>query len=230
MRTKTILLTAALVAAGVASSMAQSSNVYSLNVVGYINVPINPNYNLISVQLDADGVNSINTILTNGTPDGTIAYQWNGAGFNQLGQYFVAGGGWYDNSFNFLTNRVPPGTALFLYSPQPTTNMLTMVGTVDQTTNSFLVQHGYGFYAIDVPIATDITTNGFPTGPNIDGSLYYSFDSHNGYTQVAQYFNAGNGWYDNSFNQVHPTPPVGTGFVVYNPSAGATWTQIFSVQ
>ena len=36
MRTKTLILAAALTAAGLASSLAQS-NVYSLNVVGYVN-------------------------------------------------------------------------------------------------------------------------------------------------------------------------------------------------
>src|SRR5438309_1368093 len=42
MRTKTLLSLAALLAAGVATSMAQS-NVYSLNVVGYYNVVVPPN-------------------------------------------------------------------------------------------------------------------------------------------------------------------------------------------
>jgi hypothetical protein len=228
MRTKAMILTAAVLAAGVASSMAQS-NVYSLNVVGYVNVSVGPNYNLVANQLDAgDGINSINTDLTNGTPDGTLAYQWNGAGFNFLGEFYVAGGNqWYDNNFNLLTNSVPPGTALFLYNPG-STGTLTMVGTVDQTTNTFHVQSGYGFYAIDVPVATDLTTNGFPTGSGVDGSLYYTFN--NGFSQPVEYYAAGNGWYDNNFNQVHPTPAVGSGFVIFNPSAGATWTQTFTVQ
>ncbi|EEF62403.1 hypothetical protein Cflav_PD5038, partial [Pedosphaera parvula Ellin514] len=43
MRTKTTLLTAALLAVGAISATAQS-NVYSLNVVGYINVPIGQGY------------------------------------------------------------------------------------------------------------------------------------------------------------------------------------------
>jgi hypothetical protein len=231
MRTKTILLTAALVAAGVASSMAQSSNVYSLNVVGYVNVPINPNYNLVAQQLDVgDGINSINTVLTNGTPDGTLAYQWNGAGYNLLGQYYVAGGNqWYDNNFNLLTNQVPPGTVLFLYNPQATASTVTLVGTVDQTTNTTQIVHGYGFYALDVPVASDLTTNGFPTGAGVDQTLYYSFNTVSGYSQPYTYYQAGNGWYDNNFNQVHPTPAIGAGFLLFNPSAGATWTQTFTV-
>ena len=45
MRTKTLLLTAALSAAGIASSMAQ---VYSVNAVGYVNTPLVTGFNLIS--------------------------------------------------------------------------------------------------------------------------------------------------------------------------------------
>src|ERR1700730_12330845 len=51
MRTKTLVCAAALMAAGVATSMAQS-NVYSLNVVGYINITFPANkYTLTANQL-----------------------------------------------------------------------------------------------------------------------------------------------------------------------------------
>jgi hypothetical protein len=46
MRTKTLVLTAALAAAGAASAMAQ--NVYSVNAVGYINKTIQLNYSLLA--------------------------------------------------------------------------------------------------------------------------------------------------------------------------------------
>ena len=62
MRTKTLLSTAALLAAGVATPMAQSSNVYSLNVVGYVNVPVygGGQYNMICNPL-----NNANNNITN---------------------------------------------------------------------------------------------------------------------------------------------------------------------
>src|SRR6267378_4268086 len=63
MRTKTLLCAAAL-AAGVVSSMAQS-NVYSLNVVGYVNKPFkNGLYTLVSNPLNGTN-NTLNTILPN---------------------------------------------------------------------------------------------------------------------------------------------------------------------
>src|SRR5271166_2726177 len=76
MRTKTLLCMAAL-AAGVATSMAQS-NVYSLNVVGYVNYPFTlGNYTLVSNPLD-NTTNDLNTILP-GVPDGTSVGLWSTA-------------------------------------------------------------------------------------------------------------------------------------------------------
>src|ERR1700735_871929 len=92
MRTKTLLLTAALVAAGVASSMAQS-NVYSLNVVGYVNVTVSPGYNLVTTPLD-DGAGDLLTNVIGGSsatatalPDGTLLYPWTSSGYAGAQQY-----------------------------------------------------------------------------------------------------------------------------------------------
>jgi len=76
MRTKTLLCAAALTAAGVVSSMAQS-NVYSLNVVGYVNVATvgGGNFNLI-----ANPLNNANNSITNlfaTAQDGDQVYRWN---------------------------------------------------------------------------------------------------------------------------------------------------------
>lgn len=227
MRTKTILLTAALVAAGVATSMAQSSNVYSLNVVGYVNVPVQPGYNLICNQLDIDGIDNVNTALTNGTPDQSQLFTWNGTTFNPSITYF-AGSGWFDGNLNNATNNIFPGTAFFLYNASGASNTITFVGSVVQTTNTFHVGTGYGFYAVVPPVAQDLDTNGFPAE---DQMQYFTFTTgaHAAYSPAYTYF-AGNGWFDGNLNQVTPTPAVGQGFVIYNPDAATTWTQSFTVQ
>src|SRR5256885_410376 len=70
MRTKTLLSTAALLAAGLATSMAQSSNVYSLNVVGYVNAPVITGYNFAANPFDtSDGLNKASTVYPNPSPD-----------------------------------------------------------------------------------------------------------------------------------------------------------------
>src|SRR4051812_11081510 len=63
MRTKALLCAAGILAAGAATSMAQS-NVYSLNVVGYVNVSLTNGFNMVANQLDLDGT-GINNTVTN---------------------------------------------------------------------------------------------------------------------------------------------------------------------
>lgn len=50
MRTKTLILSAMIGVAGIASSFAQ--NVYSVNVVGYINLTLTTPFSMIANQLD----------------------------------------------------------------------------------------------------------------------------------------------------------------------------------
>jgi hypothetical protein len=79
MRTKTLLLSATALVAGVVSSMAQS-NVYSVNIVGYVNTPL-PNGALTLVQNPLDnGTNTLNSVL-GAVASGSSAYVWNGAGY-----------------------------------------------------------------------------------------------------------------------------------------------------
>src|SRR5260370_42625696 len=73
MRTKALLCAAAL-AAGAVTSMAQS-NVYSLNVVGYVNKSFqNGFFTLVCNPLD-DGTNTLGSILQN-PPDNTQVFRW----------------------------------------------------------------------------------------------------------------------------------------------------------
>jgi hypothetical protein len=76
MRTKTLLCAAAL-AAGVVTTMAQS-NVYSLNVVGYVNVPTKGggNFNLIANPLN-NGNNNISNLFAGFAQDGDSVFRWN---------------------------------------------------------------------------------------------------------------------------------------------------------
>src|SRR5689334_13849488 len=69
MRTKTLLLTAALSAAGIATSMAQA--VYSVNAVGYVNTTLVPGFNLVSNPLDNKTGNTIQNLFGTGV-QGTI--------------------------------------------------------------------------------------------------------------------------------------------------------------
>jgi hypothetical protein len=116
MRTKTLLLSAAALAAGLCSSVAQS-NVYSVNVVGYVNQPMAAGA-LICVANPLDnGTNDLNSALA-AVPAKSTAQIWNGSGFTPS----VKGTTW---SPNF---SIPPGVGFFVNSKSSVTN--TYVGNV----------------------------------------------------------------------------------------------------
>jgi hypothetical protein len=246
MRTKALILSAALVAAGVASSMAQS-NVYSLNVVGYVNINLQPGYSLITLPLQsADPTSSINSVLTNSTPvipGGAFVYQWDPVHSDLAPAVYAGGdGNWYDQTYNYLqTNSLPPGESFYIYMPTIANGgvancTVTVVGTVLQGTNSYTENTGYGFYGNFEPIQGDILTNLFPVTES--GSFCYTWNYSTQSFNPAVYAvtAADNGtplpqFYDQTYNtNEYVIPAVGQGFVYFNAGAAAPWTQVFTVQ
>jgi len=241
MRTKTLLLSAATLAAGVATSMA--ANVYSVNVVGYINITVNPGYNLIANQLDVDGVNAVGTVLNAGTPssqEGAQVLKFSGSSFssdtyaNNTGDVgFI---GWYDsNSGNPSTTTISPGVGFFYLNPAGAPATLTLTGTVKQGTNSVALGSGFSLISTIAPQAITIdttATNNFPAG---EGDQYLAFVGGAFLTSDTYADNTGDvgfiGWYDsNSGNPASPTPAVGQGFFYLNSGAPKSWTRNFQVQ
>jgi hypothetical protein len=86
MRTKALLIAAGALAATVISSEAQ---VYSQNIVGYVNIPQSGNISAFALPLDASGGNAATNIFPNvynasqgqGPLDGNQLYIWNGSSF-----------------------------------------------------------------------------------------------------------------------------------------------------
>ena len=117
MKTKTLLIAAAALAAGIMSSQAQ---VYSQNVVGYVNLSISNGFNCINIPLDYDGTgtnNVVNTIIGTNLPNGTIIESWNPVN------------GFTANSFGptskdttphwtIPTATYNPGEGIFVYNPK----------------------------------------------------------------------------------------------------------------
>jgi len=122
MRTKTLLLSAAALAAGLVSSQAQS-NVFSANIVGYVNVT-NPANQFVMLANPLDnGTNDLAGLLPT-APNGAVVYLFNGG---NLQPSTKTKGAWSPNAI------VPPGTGFFLNSPFAGTN--TFVGNVAGTSN-----------------------------------------------------------------------------------------------
>ena len=200
MKTKTLLIAAATLAATVISSQAQS-NVYSANIVGYANVVINGGgYTQIANPLNAAS-NSIANVVT--LQGGEVIYIWNQGTNNDVGYYvyvYEAGaqsGGygpsdWIDGGGvtipndlgdpqglgmgNFVTSPVlAPGQAAFVYEPNSTfTN--TFVGTVitSNTNNPTRISGGgYSLISSAVPVSGDLQTNSATALPLQGGEIVY---------------------------------------------------------
>jgi hypothetical protein len=212
MRTKTLLLAAAMLAVGLATSSAQS--VYSQNVVGYINQVIPPGFSMIANQLDT-GTNTLGNLLPN-VPQGTIVYKFTSAGGYTGDNFF--GGVWGDP-----TVTLNPGEGAFIYNPgsSPITNAF--VGTVFQGTNNVTVPAGFSMQGYPVPVVGGISANF--SYPAVNGDILYLWS---GGTFVGyNYF--GGGWTLNGSPQ-EPIINVGQAFFIYHAGSNATnWVVSFTV-
>jgi len=214
MRTKTLLLTAALVAAGAASSMAQ---VYSVNAVGYINLSIPKGFSIIANQLNASPNNQISTVLGNPSK-AVVAYTFR----NATGDYTING---YDPDFQSWddpTQVIAPGTGVFINNPTVGNVAITLVGEVPQGALSTPVPHGFSLVASQVPQAGLIQTDLGYT-PSSTGDTVYRFNNATGTYLIYNY--------DPDFASWDPEPPmnVGEGCFVFRSGTASTWTRNFTV-
>jgi hypothetical protein len=212
MRTKTLLLTAAVVAAGVITSSAQQ--VFSANAVGYVNLALGAGYSMIANPLNGTN-NNLSTILPT-VPDGTQILKFDPAQqrFSDTVPSYIDGFGWFPDGV------LAPGEGAFILLPSAAT--LTFIGEVPQGDLSHPVAAGYSIQASEVPQAGQLTTQlNFPAA---DGDQVFRFDSANQtyFTEVPSFID-GFGWFP-----TEPVIAVGESFFVLK-GAAATWTRTFSV-
>jgi hypothetical protein len=151
MRTKTLLLTAALCAAGIATSKAQ---VYSVNAVGYVNTSLLKGFNLISNPLDnkaTDG-NKIKNLFA-ALPAGAQVFYFDGS------KYAIAA---VDEFTGEITGDaaetvLDPGNGVFVRVDAPTT--VTFVGEVPAGQTHNQIPKGFSIKASKVPQAGKVSTD-----------------------------------------------------------------------
>jgi len=211
MRTKTLLLTAVLGVATAATSMGQ---VFSQNIVGYVNVVLRPGFNLIANPLNGTN-NGINTVIPN-PGVGSILYKFsNPGGFNQIAEN--AGAGVWD-----LNLTLAPGEGAFISVPALTTN--TFVGEVITGTTTNNIPTGFSIRSSIVPQSAALDGAGGLGFPATAGDLIFRFSNTAGY--VGGIFeSAGGGLWD----PAAPVPAVGESFWVQNNSGAAKqWIRTFN--
>jgi hypothetical protein len=207
MRTKTLLLTAALSVATVATSMA---DVFSVNIVGYVNKVYPTGYAIINNPL----VNSNNTVaqLFPNPPGFTQIYKFSSGGFEPANTFLF--GNWTDPAM-----VLNPGQGAFINSPNVWTN--TYVGEVllgSQTNN---LAPGYSLVGSKVPQAgglqgtLGLTPGGFDT--------VYKFDT------VAQTYGPANTYLFGNWANGDPQIDVAEGFFYLNQQATTnSWARTFN--
>jgi len=189
MRTKTMLLSALLGALGSVSVMAQT-NVYSLNAVGYINVTIQPGFNIVSCPLITTPDNTVGTVLNNanGSLTGTAVYFWFPG--NTPPSYSedvakVVGTGKLDtlnsNGWSFDgTNVASPGVGFWVASPFTTNITVTFVGTVPTGPITNTLVPGFNLVGSVVPMSGDLCSNSISSLTNYNiGDTVYTYNSLN---------------------------------------------------
>jgi hypothetical protein len=234
MRTKTTLLGAAILAAGALSSMAQS-NVYSLNVVGYINrtMPGGGQYSLVANQLDTG--NNVFSNLLQTLPVGTKVLKWTGSGYTTA-QRVAFGNGW--SPATNAVNTLNPGEAAFIQSPVASPGITnTFVGNVPGLaatggtnpvytvtfTNTFPAS--YWLAGDNEPQAATATAIGLtaaiPAAPSGSQVLLFN-EGTQGYSVFTR-VGFGVGW-----SPSVPSLNVGQGFF-FNTKGPGSWTNTFNV-
>jgi hypothetical protein len=217
MRTKTLLCLAAL-AAGAATSMAQS-NVYSLNVVGYINVTVPANgFALIANQLNTTN-NNISALIPN-APDGAQFYKYTtGTGYKTY-TYDALIPGWDSDT------TLSPGEGGFFKNNTASPLTLTFVGEVMQGTTTNALPTGYSIRSSIVPQAGTLADLGFP---GEDGDQVFTFVNGSGY-KTATFDALIPGW--DTADPKGPSIAVGESFFVKKATTSTTnaWIRNFTVQ
>jgi hypothetical protein len=217
-----MLLSALLGTLGSVSLMAQSTNVYSLNAVGYINVTIPTNFSVVSCPLLVSPDNSLNTLFpaSNAAFKGIKFYLWTNGTYAPAASYtthWLSGG----------TDQLSPGTAGFMFNPTGSPITVTFVGTVPSGTN-LLNALPPGFTLVSSILPVDgILTNGLLnfTGAH-GGDKAYVYNNATGGYEPANSTKASGQWIT-----APNLPQIGGGFFYLNGSAttNESWVESFSV-
>jgi hypothetical protein len=252
MRTKTLLMTAAALAAGVISSQAQGT-VYSQNVVGYVNLSVPAGgLQMVANQLDT-GSNTLDNVFsgTGLVSSKTSVLVWNGAGYNQYTYLNCADSpsspgvaGWYNAALTEVgtSTTLGPGQGVFMRNGSASTITVPTVGQVVQGTNLYSVAVGLNVYSIPQPLAgtpLDSANVNFPVVSSKTSYLSWNGAGFNQYT----YLNCADsptspgqpGFWNAALTVDEDTnpaawPPAGGSFFIRNSATATTWTNVFEVQ
>jgi hypothetical protein len=193
-----------------------AQNVYSLNIVGYVNqaVPAGsaaaPAFVLIGNPLKAAPDNTIGTVLGSQLPANASLLAWDGVTFNEI--VYAGGGvsGWDDPTLD-----ISPGKGFFIKNPTATAFNITFVGEVLAGVQSNPMTGPFSLVSSKVPVAGDLLTGNLNLTNAVANDSLLTWD---GTTYVENVYGGGGaaGW------DFPPTVKVGEAF--FYKQAGASHT------
>lgn len=217
MRTKTLLLTAALTAAGTLASMAQ---VYSVNMVGYINLQIPQGFSMIANQLNNGSLNQLAELIP-APPNNSMFFKYKPASGTYDIDSFVDGAYEGDTAGTMTMNA---GEGIWINAMAAFT--ATFVGEVVTGHSELNVVPGYSIISSVIPQQGFIDTDLGYGVPN-NGSQFYQWQNAGGAYRINSFVDSA--WEgDDGGNP--PTIHVGEAFFVLNTAAtDHKWVRDFAV-
>ena len=214
MRTKTLLLTAALSAAGALTSMAQ---VYSVNIVGYVNLAIPHGFSMVANQLNNSVNNQLATVIPT-PPNASFFYKFN----NATSSYTIddyTDGSWEGDTSGTMT--LNPGEGVFVNATDAFT--ATFVGEV-QLVSHVPVPHGFSIISSPIPQQGLLDPDlGYVPG---NGDFVYQFQNASSSYRINDF---ADGAWEGDDGGASPTIHVGEAFFLFNNNAPHNWDRIFTV-
>jgi hypothetical protein len=222
MRTKTLLLSAVALAAGIFSSQAQS-NVYSANIVGYATVVVvgNAQYTLVANPFDDGNGNQLTNLFPSAVyPTGSQCLLWDPV----LGYATTKrlAGGWNGNP------SLPPGIGFFIKNgnagaPNVTNTFVGSIVVPNHGSVTNQLPLNYSLQSSPIPYVGNIVNAGTTSGdtnmdfgsPLTTGSQVLTWDPVLGYSTTKRLAGSWN-------TTVTITP--GQGFFIFNKNGPATNT------
>jgi hypothetical protein len=203
-----------------------AQNVYSLNVVGYINLTLTNGYNFIANQLDADGYltnNYVTNVFSTNMPNLTKVFAFQPGSQSFVAASYSASQGKWGGNLTAANAALMPGQGVCVQIPgtSGTSIALTLVGQVWQGTNTQAITPALNLVSSMAPISGGINT--------VLGYVPTKFDKVQQYNPVTGLFTSrsysGTAW----TGGIEPTPAVGEAFFL-NSATSTNWTQKFTVQ
>jgi len=184
----------------------------SVNGLGFVTIILGTNWNMIAPQVNNQGGNDLDTMLTN-LPSGTVAYKWDPASNGYIASTWRSGS--WSRDFS-----VAPGEGMLINLAGTTSitnvfigNLFEGTGTIDTYTNGTVV-------SVFWPQTGDITSGLGYTAQAGDIAYRMLTDGSGNYTE---YTYASGSWHSSSLS-----PRVGEAFWYY-PKTGTNWTKTLNI-